>query len=253
MRGPRVRPGGATSPTGFVDSSADALMPLAGVESDAMFSPFPWTEAGGRFLPGRRRGRTISPRTAWQNMAMAVLLVGRQCFVSNSAMARYDARFCRSSAMRSFAGYRSWNFCGRLGVNSATALRTAVGSNEDIGCNHADMNVERAGDEVETRMRRRGQFLASRCSRRGLVHDQFADVDSSRLRTVCTQFVSAGNACSRNGEAAMCSRMRPICDRDCGRGLSAHRDCSRTRIMCVSILIEDCSSSRICRASGHER
>ena len=64
MRGPRVRPGGATSPTGFVDSSADALMPLAGVESDGVFSPFPWTEAGGRFRPGRRRGRTISPRTS---------------------------------------------------------------------------------------------------------------------------------------------------------------------------------------------
>ena len=64
MRGPRVRPGGATSPTGFVGSSADALMPLAGVESEAVFSPFPWTEPGVRFRPGRRRGRTTSPSTS---------------------------------------------------------------------------------------------------------------------------------------------------------------------------------------------
>ena len=52
---------------------------------------------------------------------MAVLLVGRQCCVSNSAMARYDARLCLNSAMTSRAGSKSWNFCGRSGVNSATA------------------------------------------------------------------------------------------------------------------------------------
>ena len=173
--------------------------------------------------------------------------------MSNSAMARYDARFCRSSAMRSFAGYKSWNFCGRLGVNSATALRTTVGSNEDIGCNHADMNVERAGDEVETRRHRRGQFLASRCSRRGRVRDQFADVDSSRLRTVCGQFVAAANAWSRTVEIAMCSRMRTVCDRACGRGLSADMDSSRTRIVWDCVLFSDCSCSRICRVRGHER
>ena len=34
------------------------------------------------------------------------------------------ARFCRNSVMTSFAGNRSWNLCGRLGANSATALRT---------------------------------------------------------------------------------------------------------------------------------
>ena len=155
--------------------------------------------------------------------------------------------------MTSFAGNRSWNFCGRLGVNSATALRTTVGSNEDIGCNHADMNVERAGDEVETRMRRRGQFLASRCSRRGLVRDQFADLDSSRLRTVCGQFVSADDACSRTVEIAICSRMRTVCDRACGRGLSADMDSSRTRIVWDCVLFSDCSCSRICRVRGHER
>ena len=56
-------------------------------------------------------------------------------------MERYDARFCRNSVMTSFAGSKSWNFCGRRGVNSSTALRTAVGSNEDIGGN--DLNVNR--------------------------------------------------------------------------------------------------------------
>src|SRR6266571_2144703 len=35
--------------------------------------------------------------------------------------------------MTSFAGNKSCNFCGRLGVNSSTALRTVVGSKEDIG------------------------------------------------------------------------------------------------------------------------
>ena len=53
---------------------------------------------------------------------MAVLLAGRQCCVSRSAMERYDARFCRNSVMTSFAGSKSWNFCGRRGVNSSTAF-----------------------------------------------------------------------------------------------------------------------------------
>ena len=56
-------------------------------------------------------------------------------------MERYDARFCRNSVMTSFAGSKSWNFCGRRGVNSSTALRTAVVSNEDIG--GKDLNVNR--------------------------------------------------------------------------------------------------------------
>src|SRR6266568_3960114 len=73
---------------------------------------------------------------------MAVLLVGKQCCVSRSAIARYDARFCRNSVMTSFAGSKSWNFCGRRGVNSATALRTAAGSNEDISLNAAYVNRE---------------------------------------------------------------------------------------------------------------
>src|SRR5207245_279651 len=87
-----------------------------------------------------------------------------------------------------------------------------------------------AGEDMETRMRRRGQFLASPGSRRILDRDEFADVDSSRLWTVCGQFVSAANVWSRTVEIAMRSRMRTVCDRACGRGLSADMDSSRTRI-----------------------
>ena len=57
-------------------------------------------------------------------------------------MERYDARFWRNSVMTSFAGSKSWNFCGRRGVNSSTALRTAAGSNEDISLKAADVNRE---------------------------------------------------------------------------------------------------------------
>ena len=57
-------------------------------------------------------------------------------------MERYDARFWRNSVMTSFAGSKSWNFCGRRGVNSSTAFRTAAGSNEDISLHGADVNQE---------------------------------------------------------------------------------------------------------------
>src|SRR3974377_1241815 len=73
---------------------------------------------------------------------MAVLLVGRKCGVSGSEMEQYEARFCRNSVMTSFAGSKSWNFCGRRGVNSSTALRTVAGSNEDLGLNAADADRE---------------------------------------------------------------------------------------------------------------
>lgn len=102
-------------------------------------------------------------------------------------------------------------------------------------------------------MCRRGQFLASRGSRRGLVRDEFADAESSRPRTVCGQFVSAANPCFRTVATAMRSRMRTVCDLDSGRGLSADMDCSRTRIGCVCGLFRDFSCSRICRVRGHER
>src|SRR6266542_3938833 len=73
---------------------------------------------------------------------MAVLLVGRQCCVSRSAMERYDARFWRNSVMTSLAGSKSWNFCGRRGVNSSTALRTVAGSNALIDWKDSDVNRE---------------------------------------------------------------------------------------------------------------
>src|SRR5207247_7536637 len=72
---------------------------------------------------------------------MAVLLVGRQCCVRRSAMERYEARFWRNSMMTSFAGSKSWNFCGRRGVNSSTALRTVAGSNVDLGWYGAGANA----------------------------------------------------------------------------------------------------------------
>ena len=110
-----------------------------------------------------------------------------------------------------------------------------------------------AGDQMETRMRQRGQFLSNRGSRRIPVREEFADAVSPRLWTVRGQCVSAADACPRTGEIAMRSRMLPACERDCGRGLSADMDCSRTRIVRVCIMIWDCSRSRICRVRGHER
>src|SRR2546425_1941315 len=79
---------------------------------------------------------------------MAVLLVGRQCCVRRSAMERYEARFWRNSMMTSFAGSKSWNFCGRRGVNSSTALRTVAGSNEVIDRKDSDVNRETDGREA---------------------------------------------------------------------------------------------------------
>src|SRR2546426_1607098 len=108
-----------------------------------------------------------------------------------------------------------------------------------------------AGDDMETRMPRRGQFLASRGSRRILVRGQCADVDSSRLRTVCGQFVSAANAWSRTVEIAMRSRMRTVCDRDRGRGLSADMDSSRTGTNRVRGLFPTGMSLWTCQGSGH--
>src|SRR6266702_5496840 len=110
---------------------------------------------------------------------------------------------------------------------------------------------KRAGHNMETSMRRRGQFLASRGSRRILVCDEFVDMDCSRLRTVCGQFVSAANACPRTVETVMRSRMRTVCDRACGRGLSADMDCSRTRINRVRGLFPTGLRSWTCQGSGH--
>ena len=100
-------------------------------------------------------------------------------------------------------------------------------------------------------MRRRGQFLANRGSRRILGRDEFADMDGARLRTVCGQFVSATNAGPRTVETVMRSRMRTGCDRACGRGLSADMECSRTRINRVRGLFPTGLRSWTCQGSGH--
>ena len=110
---------------------------------------------------------------------------------------------------------------------------------------------KRAGDDMETRMPQRGQFLASRWSRRILVRDEFADVDRSRLRTVCGQFVSAADACSRTVETVMRSRMRTVCDRVCGRGLNADMDSSRIRTNRVRGLFPTGMSLWTCQGCGH--
>jgi hypothetical protein len=142
MRGPRMRACAVSPPPGFATDSTGVLPLLAGSDSGVVTSPLGDVETGGRLRTGRFLGRTPSPSTWWQNTATAVLLVGRQCWVRRSAMERYDARFWRNSVMTSFAGSKSWNFCGRSGVNSATAWRTVAGSNEVIGGSDADVNRE---------------------------------------------------------------------------------------------------------------
>ena len=84
-----------------------------------------------------------------------------------------------------------------------------------------------------------------------LVRDEFAGLDCARLRTVCGQFVSAANACQRTVETVMRLRMRTVCDRACGRGLSADMDCSRTRINRVRGLFPTGLRSWTCQGSGH--
>ena len=110
---------------------------------------------------------------------------------------------------------------------------------------------KRAGHNMETSMRRRGQFLANRGSRRMLGREEFADMDGARLRTVCGQFVSAANACPRTVETVMRLRMRKVCDRACARGLSADMDSSRTRINRVRGLFPTGLRSWTCQGSGH--
>ena len=120
---------------------------------------------------------------------MAVLLAGRQCWVRRSAMERYDARFCRNSVMTSFAGSKSWNFCGRRGVNSSTAFRTMVRSNEVMGWNVTDVNRKtgRRGhghrDAAERTVLCLSRFTANVGQRRDCGREQCETSDC--LRTVC--------------------------------------------------------------------
>jgi hypothetical protein len=63
MRGPRVRPGGASFPLESAGGFADAPASLTSVESAVDSPPFVEEEIDERFRPGRLRGRTISPIT----------------------------------------------------------------------------------------------------------------------------------------------------------------------------------------------
>ena len=149
-------------------------------------------------------------------MAMAVLLVGKQCCVSNSAMERYDPPLCRSSTMTSFAGTKSWNFCGRRGVNSATALRTSTGSNVFIGRNDVDENRE---------IGRRPCGYANAATRIILCRSTVAD--KLRLRPVCGRGLFTAAACLR----LIHDRCRCLFTDDGGRCLCADTDCSWTRLL----------------------
>jgi hypothetical protein len=104
-------------------------------------------------------------------------------------MDRYDARFCRNSMMTSLAGSKSWNFRGRRGVNSSTALRTVAGSNEGIGSDDADVNRETGrrknghGDAAVRTVHCRSRFTINGCLRRECGRGWCEDSDW--LRTIC--------------------------------------------------------------------
>ncbi len=105
-------------------------------------------------------------------------------------MDRYDACFWRNSTMTSFAGSKSWNFCGRRGVNSSTALRTAAGSNEDIGLNAVDVNLEtdRPRDSHSDAMAWTGCGCPG--SQPMPVGNAASDVGNPRSRPVCGRFAA---------------------------------------------------------------
>jgi len=176
---------------------------------------------------------------------MAVLLAGRQCCVSRWAMERYDARFCRNSVMTSFAGSKSWNFCGPRGVNSSTALRTVARSNEDMGCNVTDVNRKtgRRGHGHSNAAARTvlclSRFTANVGQRRDCGRGQCETSDC--LRTACTH---------RQCLFADCCVSCPFGDADCllprrllwtgrVRGLFADVDNPRLRpALCLFVLAE---------------
>ena len=108
--------------------------------------------------------------------------------------------------------------------------------------------IARAAD---TGTRRQGRSLASVGSSSVCKRGKTEDVDNSRVRPVCGQFVSAAEACSRTVETGTCSRMRPGCDRACVGGLNVDMDSSRTRINRVRGLFPTGPRSWTCQCSGH--
>ena len=186
MRGPRVRVGGVSSPLAGVCVAASA----GGDATGGAISRTGVSNSLGCSRGGRPRLRVTSPRTWWQNKATEVLHVGKQWRVSSSAMERYEARFCRNSIMTSFAADNSWNFCGRSGVNSSTALRILAGLNADmiLQCVECNQNV---------RCRGRGHLSATYKPRSNREHGLYADADKSRFCPFGGLAVPVATACSR--------------------------------------------------------
>ena len=176
---------------------------------------------------------------------MAVLLAGRQCCVSRWAMERYDARFCRNSVMTSFAGSKSWNFCGRRGVNSSTALRTVAGSNEDIGWNDADMNRETGrrehghDDAAARTVLCLSRFTANLSQQRDCGRGPCETSDC--LRTVCDHrqclFANGCVSCAFGDADCLLPRLMAWTGRDCG--LFADTDQPQLRpVLCQSMFAD---------------
>jgi hypothetical protein len=97
MCGPRGRVG---------DISSDFEL-VGGVVTGKTGSFGSTTRVDSFFRETRLRGRTGASRTSWQKTVTAVLLVVRLWRVSYSAMAPYEAPFCRNSAMTFLAGSKS--------------------------------------------------------------------------------------------------------------------------------------------------
>ena len=107
-----------------------------------------------------------------------------------------------------------------------------------------------ADTHVDTTIRRRGSTVAVPRLRTNCVRDQSANLDCSRLRTVCGQFAFAAVARSRMIEAIACARPRTVCERACWRTLFADADCLWLRTIRARVPYRDCSSSRMSRVCG---
>ena len=113
------------------------------------------------------------------------------------------------------------------------------------------MKTEKLADtHADTTIRRRGSTDAVPRLRTNCVRDQFANLDCSRLRTVCGQFAFAAVARSQLIEAIACARPRTVCERACWRGLFADADCLWLRTIRFRVPDRDCSSSRMSRVCG---